>query len=301
MSLSTVLLFIMYMCLFLFGISGNLLIIIYFGWKLRKNRNRNYHIFIVHLACVDFLCCLIVPGLKLTNIIQSGFWAEMNFYYGKLHCKYVQSIGWLTVGVSAWILVGINYERHQAIEHPLKKRLRLVYIVVYFVFCWIILLPFVFYSSEALTPSVNEGCVVRHDSSYYIYLPVLVVLENLFRCIIPITLMLLYLLRINNTLKFSKTRHEIYRGQRERNKKVLRVLWVTTGAYIFSTSFGHTVSIFVELDNRYKIFDLKNYVHIFQWCFSLFYLNSIMNCFIYAGGYQDFRRFVFQCFSFKRS
>lgn len=75
--INEVLTLLVYAFIFVVGTLGNVVVAIYFGWKLPERRSSTYHVFIVQLAVADFLSSLTVPLLawyhSLQTIIDDGW------------------------------------------------------------------------------------------------------------------------------------------------------------------------------------------------------------------------------------
>ena len=99
----------------IFGIIGNLFIMFFFGFKMK--RAANFRWFVIHLAIADCTYAVITPAHMLYLMLSQGEW-----HLGNTLCK-LTYIGPITVNVSAFILCFMAYERYRAICHPFKERL----------------------------------------------------------------------------------------------------------------------------------------------------------------------------------
>ncbi|XP_071805518.1 neuropeptide FF receptor 1-like [Asterias amurensis] len=108
--------FIVQLILALFGIFGNILVIVVYVKKLRNRSNSNK--LIVMLAVADLITSVaIIPLPSLTYVPNSAV--------GRVYCIFTYSavIMWMSIVASIFILTLLSLERYFAVVHPLKHKL----------------------------------------------------------------------------------------------------------------------------------------------------------------------------------
>ena len=98
---------IVYVMIFLIGPVSNA-IVIYIITCRHKKRGAG-DLFVVYLACVDFLASLFVPITMIPDIITN----YSKWYFGELGCKILPLIAPVTTFASSWILIAIAFDRHR--------------------------------------------------------------------------------------------------------------------------------------------------------------------------------------------
>ena len=103
-----------FMCVvFIIGITGNILTIIIYGFRLTKPNSRY---FILILACIDFFSCMVVIPF---DVIDMLFPAAV---YSIAICKIQQTGVYFTILSSVYTLVTIAFDRNRKICKPLVSQ-----------------------------------------------------------------------------------------------------------------------------------------------------------------------------------
>ena len=105
-----------YIAILVFGFSGNLMVVHYFGFHNKVRRL--YHFYLIHLAVSDLISATVTSGYFVLSVVSNYTW-----HLGEFSCKLITLIAPVTVNVSAWILVSIAHERYRGIISPFKARL----------------------------------------------------------------------------------------------------------------------------------------------------------------------------------
>ena len=159
LSTSDIIVIFIYMAILVFGFSGNLLVVHFFGFKNKVERL--YHIYLIHLAVADLISATVTSGYFIFTVVSGHVW-----YLGEFSCKLISVIGPVTVNVSAWLLVSIAHERYRGIISPFKPRLtklriHLTVAAIWFV-SFLILIPY------ALSIQLVDGwCRMQWSSPAY--------------------------------------------------------------------------------------------------------------------------------------
>ncbi|XP_057309485.1 tyramine/octopamine receptor-like [Hydractinia symbiolongicarpus] len=115
LSQADVVVIVVYVLIFVFGLIGNILVIRYFGFYLK--RGSTYNIYLIHLAIADLISSTVTPIQSVYAVFSGNIW-----HLGPISCTIVSIIGPLTVNVSAWVLGSIAFERYRGIVKPFKPR-----------------------------------------------------------------------------------------------------------------------------------------------------------------------------------
>ena len=99
--------YVFYGLVMFFGIFGNILVFYVIGY--RKKRRNNGDIYVLSLACTDFLVSIFAPILMLNYLIQE----TPNWIYGDAMCYFFSTINPITLCCSAWLLVLISIDRYR--------------------------------------------------------------------------------------------------------------------------------------------------------------------------------------------
>ena len=99
------LLYVFYGLIFLLGVFGN--IVVFYVVGFRKKKRNSGDIYILSLACADFLVSLVAPLIVLNDLITgASVW-----FYGEILCYVMPPISIATMCASAWSLVFISVDR----------------------------------------------------------------------------------------------------------------------------------------------------------------------------------------------
>lgn len=113
--------------LFLVGLIGNSLIIAFFGYKVKKKTL--YDVFILSLAISDF------TGTVLCSV------SLFLFFIYPIHslCLTLQGLVHMFLGISAFLVVGMSYERSRGITKPIHfRKPKKKHVVIYFAFVCVV-------------------------------------------------------------------------------------------------------------------------------------------------------------------
>ena len=174
-----------------FGLIGNVFVIFFFSFKMKKAPNFRW--LVVHLAIADVIYAIVTPTQFLYLLYTNNEWR-----LGIAMCKVIPYVGPLTVNVSAWILCFMGYERYRAICQPFSRRLSLTIINLTVFIIWIICIVLKIDIFLRLN-IVNNNCIVEYKKKT----PYLVnsVASFLTDSLIPIVLLSYFLVRVNIALR----------------------------------------------------------------------------------------------------
>ena len=99
--------YVFYGLVLFFGIFGNMLVFYVIGY--RKKKRNSGDIFILSLACADFLASLGMTMLYV-GVLITGF---SGWVYGEALCYILPGISQTTTCASGWFLVLISLDRHR--------------------------------------------------------------------------------------------------------------------------------------------------------------------------------------------
>ena len=216
-------------------------------------------------------------------------------------------------GCSAWILCGLCWDRCKAISQPLKERLTRKQISVYCGLCWfcslLLCIPFIWFSKS------GDGTCHRLLSEYArSFMRYFDIVKDFAKGYVPITVMCVLLVKIcfslkKRQIKLASMLSDTIKSQnsvalRKVEKNTQFIVW-TTSAFVIcflpSTILNCVVNLafneppVIRLDAA----TLGRLDVALGWMWSLTFLNSAVNCFIYAGRFKDFQRFILDIFTMK--
>ena len=99
--------YVFYGLVLFFGVFGNIIVFYVLGY--RKKKRNSGDVYILSLACADFLASLIVPMVFLNDLVSD----YSNWFYGKAMCYVLPTISPLTMCASGWSLVLISVDRYR--------------------------------------------------------------------------------------------------------------------------------------------------------------------------------------------
>ena len=99
--------------IFIIGITGNILTIIIYGFRLTKPNSRY---FILILACIDFFSCMVAIPFDVIDMLFP------NVMYSIAFCKLYKTGVYFTIQCSVYTLVTIAFDRHRKICKPLASQ-----------------------------------------------------------------------------------------------------------------------------------------------------------------------------------
>ncbi|XP_065647475.1 olfactory receptor 1J1 [Hydra vulgaris] len=180
-----------YSFFFVCGLIGNILVILFFGFKMKKSAQ--FRLFVVYLAIADCFYAVVSPIHLIYLLVTNNKWTV-----GKELCKILSVSGPLTVNVSAWILCLMGYERYRAICHPFARRFtkKMIHISVGLIWIACIGLKMLTFIRTNVT---NNECYPHFDglAEQTINAGVSLLAES----ILPIIVLSYYLVRVTITMK----------------------------------------------------------------------------------------------------
>ena len=179
--------------IFIFGITGNLFVMFFFGYKMK--RVPNFRWFVIHLAIADCTYAVLSPIQMLYLMFSDGEW-----HLGQLLCK-LSYIGPITVNVSAMILCFMAYERYRAICHPFKERLSKGLINGIVVGIWILCILLKVPVMNRLGVHYNTCLMLSSNSLEHLFIALSFLV---FESVLPLLLLTIFFCRITFALKESE-------------------------------------------------------------------------------------------------
>ena len=101
---------VLYSLIFLFGASGNAVVLFVLGVK--KKRKTRFDILLISLACADF-CASVFGPMMMIGDLAGGL---KRWYFGAAMCKLLPAISPITLIASSWLLTVISYDRVRLVE-----------------------------------------------------------------------------------------------------------------------------------------------------------------------------------------
>ena len=286
-------------CLLTIGAFMNLISFIYFGFRKTRFKS-NYRYFIAHLSFADLTCCLMTPVFTITVILNNEQWI-----FGDIACNYIYPMARLSGSLSAWILCGMTYERYRAFTNPFHKlRKRMIHIYMVIVYLIYITYSLVY----SIHPRSKKHAQCSHSNrSKTVYLNII---KTNIKIAVPSIIIITLCIRLkiflrnnndvintsNNDTSTGANSHQnetqTIRVQRRKDKSEKMVLY-SAASYLVCVLPAYVVQIvscvFI-LTGQPKYLSNKD----IRWALIFFYANSVINVFIYAGRFKDFRKFIFE-------
>ncbi|XP_066922854.1 muscarinic acetylcholine receptor M3-like [Clytia hemisphaerica] len=280
----------------LVGIPGNLFILVFFI-RSEKYRESSYRYFLLHLAVSDLLTCCLIPLTKIPVLFTRGRWTT-----GHFSCQFLYPLTWMSVANSAWILCGLCWDRYKSISKPLDGRLTKKQITIYCVVGWVV--SFTIYGPFYFITRVEDGFCDRfffgEERSYTTYIDLA---KDIFKGYLPSSTMITFLINMQMSLKQRRKElsgrlrvdkdHRVFQRMQKNSKFVTLTTVLFVGCLLPSTMLNTTVNI-LRYVPRYE-HDLvlyERFDRVLGWLWGLTYVNSAINCFIYAGSFKDFQQFI---------
>ena len=268
--------------LFLVGSFMNFVSLVYFGFHGKRCRS-NYRYFIAHLSFADLLCCLLTPFFFVLMELNGGNWI-----LGEFTCKYIYTLGRITGNSSAWILCGMTYERYRAFTDPFRK-LHKRNIQIFLAVVWIISGSFSMLYSVTGTQLTNGKCITIMTRAGLMLDLAKINIKITVPSIIMTVLYIRLKLFLNNQNKERQDKLQS-RIRTDKSEKMILYSAITYLVCVLPTMGMATYLDVITLDQG----KTARYQKVFQWLLVLFYANSVINVFIYAGKFKDFRKFIFE-------
>ncbi|XP_069753933.1 G-protein coupled receptor 55-like [Narcine bancroftii] len=176
---------VVYIPIFIMGLPFNLLALYIFCGRIKRWTEST--IYMSNLALADVLLLFSLP-FKMLN--QDGGWP-----FGRAFCSFVESIYFVNMYASIFIITSISIDRYFAIIHPLKARsfrsswntLRVCFFI--WIFVWLGSIPIhQFHDIPDSNSNSNKSITCFHAFSDKSWNPGLIIFVELLGFVIPITI-----------------------------------------------------------------------------------------------------------------
>ncbi|XP_066933598.1 melatonin receptor type 1B-B-like [Clytia hemisphaerica] len=276
--------------LFLIGILGNCIIIIYFI-RINKNKLRQmsvYHFLVISLAIVDLLICLTTPVMRYYD-------TQPQWHLDEFACKFIRPLSYYVLPyISCWIIVVLSYERYQTIVNPFGKRTSKRACLLTMCFLSIVFLGMFtdFFVGNKLE---NRKCYAVPDSYGRTGNVVFTILERLFDCFLPTCIMTVCYQRIMCSFK-RQDRRASCKTSLKRKQTALRTLKYLIIVYVVFVFPGRIFGTVVYLFSLYNEAWFQEYLGtLTPIYFTLLFMcsfNNMVNVFVFIWLVPEFRKFV---------
>ena len=266
---------------FIFGVIGNVMIIIFFITKKKMKDMITYHVWIMLLAVSDLFTC--VAGFSFFVIIRD----QDHYSIALAHTSNVCML------VTIFALCGLAYDRYKAIADPFsfknnRGRIIIFYFVIVFACCW---LEYMYFCLDRVLVDPLRNMIFY--SALYIITD----------CVFPVTFMaILYhwlSLRLNEITKpLRKQSPATKNALVKRNNEALKIIKALTFLYVINVVPVRLTKIALEYVLYLNLWPdcYKGISIAIQITMLLLFTNNCINCLVYAGRMKDFRRFIFRLF-----
>ncbi|XP_066918633.1 galanin receptor type 1-like [Clytia hemisphaerica] len=293
----------LYGLLFIFGVTGNTLIIIFFKFK-DKTTKPNYRILIIALAFIDLLSSIYntifyqIP-MELQKLI-------IPWYLGHFMCHYSSIISFSMTVVSSNILCLMVGVRYRQLAYPFAESLKKRYLFLG------ILIGIAISFGTAL--AVQKPMVLTHGfcgfdfggdffndtkirDQFYQQTAVTSFVTISIQMFLPL-LIILYMTYLTSRLIHHRKKIRFNRNKQFQlaDKKTDRLIWMTVKVYfsliIIPASFSIIQGILMIKAQNFVNDNLMTFMIVGFYCYLLLLCNSVANCFLYAGRVKEFRKFI---------
>jgi len=267
------LLLVIYVMVFVIGVSGNALVCFILG---KKNKLGKGDIFIVSLAIADLIACVIWP----VHMIAYHIFFHSDWFFEPQTQSAFFFVFYTTLMISSWQLLLISFDRYWAITRLLKwQRVSVHKKVAAVLISWVLAACVKF----PLTWRKNFGI---SDQGYKIYLMVWTCLGWVIPLFIISYLYAVCIRRLNDS-SVNKDNSQSAVRRREENKRVVKMFIIIVFLYFIFTIPHSIIDLFRYIDNT------SDAVVVLHECSVIIVLfNSCTNPFIYARMHRDVNRFL---------
>ena len=140
----------------IFGVIGNITIILYFGF--RCSNKTSYRLYITLPCVTDFVTCFLALIFDWTPLFLK------EWIFGHFMCRYGYPLVQLAEFSSCWILVGMALERYRGIVHPFKSSIKKKHVYIYCFLVWTA--SFVLYFPLFMRPNSKDNTSVPINSCF---------------------------------------------------------------------------------------------------------------------------------------
>ena len=286
------------------GSFWNLLIIIYFVKINIKNLKKmsSYHFLIINLAVADLCTCFGTP-------ITLHFYLKPSWELGAFGCTFMSSfIFYICPMVSCWLLVLISFARFWSIMYPLRARINKKKYGLACLSIWIITsLSNVYYFITNKIKQSQDGprCWDASMEGSDVVQPLITIFLDSF---LPFAIMLFLYHKMEKRLNAEENENSFALNDqsRQRNRRALRTIRGLIWLFILTVILGRVYNLLSRVLDFYKSNNKPPFLtmlDVFIWVsYSLnvliYFMNNILNIFIYAKMIPDFRRFLLTVFTF---
>ena len=99
--------YVLYVLVLVLGTFGNAIVFYVIGY--RKKKRNGGDVYILSLACADFLSSVFIPMIMLNDLLTN----MTGWVYGEVLCYVLPTAYPVTMGASAWFLVLISLDRYR--------------------------------------------------------------------------------------------------------------------------------------------------------------------------------------------
>jgi len=266
--------------LYVIGVIGNALVIIYFlknnGKPLRHLSS--YHLLIVQLAIVDFIICL---------MLSVGNWDATIFQPVPVYL--VWTVVDTLTSLSCLFIILLAFERYKRIVHPFETRIHKKTFLVISLAATILLFV-VYYLFLGYLEQIT-------------IIPERVLMHVVMECIVPVLLMSYFYIEIRRgiySLKIVTNAGACNKRQLKKKKKALDTLKFLNLMYVLCIIPARILNLSIRFTDMFHEIPSKYFFalnHAYNFTNFSFCVNNMINVFGYAKIMTDFRRYLTRIFT----
>ena len=251
---------------------------------LSRKKRKTSEYFILNLAITDLSTSILSIPLDIIERL-AGYWP-----YGSFLCKLVYPLQTILMSVSVATLLAMSLERHRAIMHPLKPRMKgskpIIVICAIWVGSTLLVSPYIYVLGfEA------GNCVENWPDTGYVKAYTMSVFIVLYLC--PLSGITIAYLRIGRKLykdiktlqvvmadpEGGMTGRQMLKTRAHRNVRIVKIFVTAVAAFAVCMLPNHVMWLWNDYGNGY---DSKYFTDLLVFSNILVYANSCINPFIFG-------------------
>jgi hypothetical protein len=274
-----------YSAIIFVGTFGNIFI---FVSIMRKKKRKISDYFIINLTITDLLCCVVSIPFDIMEL------TVQRWSLGLFMCKLVYPLQTILMAVSVGTLLFMAFERHRAIMHPLRPKVRGKYALLTIISLWVTAIVLV---CPYMVVLKIDGSKCIEDWPGVLYVKAFTASVFVLLYVTPLSVIVAAYIRVgmklakgNTTIRHAFGASDAGRRMFEnRSRRNVRVVTIFVSAVI---AFALCLLPFHIMWLWYDFGDARNYRHyndLLTFANILVYSNSAINPFIFGALSKKFR------------
>jgi hypothetical protein len=257
-----------YAVLFIFGTLGNVMVLVIIACNNEMRTVPN--MYIINLAISDLITLITILPLSQAQLMSD------TWQYGEFLCKFFEFSCALSVGLSAYFVALLSYQRYKVTVDPLRVLVcsPVTWRVTAATICgvWIVAAIFALPSALSVEESTYEYCYVYLKQIYY---KKVVLFELYVFCILPLcVIVFFYVMTARHLVKSAHTISEEIHPLASRRKNTARIVLGLSIVFVISYLPYNIIWVYLTFNGFTGDMELEYIYFISTW---LLVLNSCLN------------------------